>query len=62
MVADALGIGFRGVSMLVLMVPPGEVTNDEWLWVLRANVAAALEELGWVEKTSHLFYAQGRYE
>lgn len=62
LVADAMGIGFRGVSMLVLMVPAGEVTNDEWLWVLRANVAAALEELGWVEKTSHLFYAQAECE
>jgi len=60
--ADTMGIGFRGASMLVLMVPAGEVTNDEWLWILRTHVATALEELGWVKKTSHLFYAQAERE
>jgi hypothetical protein len=61
-VADALGIGFRGVSMLVVMARPGTATNTEWIWVLRENVVLALEELGWVEKSTHLFYPQGPYE
>jgi hypothetical protein len=56
LIAEAMDIDFRGVSMLVLMVPPQRATNVEWLWVLRANVVSALEELGWVEKQSHLFY------
>jgi hypothetical protein len=55
LVADAMGIEFRGVSMLVLMVPPQRATNAEWLWVLRANIVTALEEMKWVEKQTHLF-------
>lgn len=56
MLAKAMGIDFKGVSMLVLMVPPPRATNTEWLWVLRANVVSALEKLKWVEKKTHLFY------
>lgn len=59
MVSDALGLGSLGVITLALMVPPDHFAIGEWLWVMRANVAKALEELGWVEKTSHLFYPNG---
>ena len=61
MVADAMGIGFRGVSMLVILARPGTATNEEWNWVMRTNVIQALETLGWIERTSHLFYPQVRY-
>ena len=59
LVSNALGLGSPGVITLVLMVPPREAGNPEWLWVMRANIAEALERLGWVEKTSHLFYPNG---
>lgn len=55
MVSNALGLGHLGVITLVLMVPPS-AANSEWLWVMRDNVVEALEKLGWVDKTSHLFY------
>jgi hypothetical protein len=61
-IADAMGIKFRGVLMLVIMAHPGTATNTEWLWVMRANVVQALEELGWVEKKSHLFHPWGPLE
>jgi hypothetical protein len=45
--------------MLVLFGPKGSETNTEWLWIMRENVAQALEELSWVSKTSNLFFPQG---
>lgn len=54
-IAEAMGVNFTGMEMLALTIPSGDVANSEPLWVLRTNVASALEELGWVEKTSHLF-------
>jgi hypothetical protein len=59
MVSQALGLGSLGVITIVLMVPPQQGVINEWLWVMRANVVEALEQLGWVEKKSHLFYPQG---
>jgi hypothetical protein len=59
MLADAMGIAWRDVSMLVLFGPKGTGTNTEWLWIMRENVAQALEELSWVSKTSNLFFPQG---
>lgn len=59
MVSNALDLGSLGVVTLVLMVPPLENVISEWLWVMRANVAEALERLDWVEKTSHLFFPTG---
>ena len=59
MVSNALGLGPLGVITLALMVPPNGFAVREWLWVMRANVAQALEELGWVTKTSDLFYPYG---
>ena len=59
MLADAMGIAWQGVEMLVLFGPKGTGTNTEWLWVMRENVAQALEELSWVSKTSNLFFPQG---
>ena len=59
MLADAMGIAWRDVSMLVLFGPKGTESNTEWLWIMRENVAQALEELSWVSKTSDLFFPQG---
>ena len=60
MVSNALGLGSLGVITLVLMVPPNKAGNPEWLWVMRENVARALEQLGWVTNTSNLFYPSGK--
>ena len=59
MVSNALGLGSLGVITIALMTPPDKFAVKEWLWVMRANVAEALEKLEWVEKASHLFYPQG---
>ncbi len=59
MVSETMGLGRLGVITLTLMVPANTVGNPEWLWVMRDNVVKALEQLGWVEKTSHLFYPNG---
>jgi hypothetical protein len=59
MISNALGLGSLGVITIALMVPPYGKIIREWLWVMRFNVAEALEQLGWVEKTSHLFYPNG---
>src|SRR5690349_9466893 len=59
MVSNSLGLGSLGVITIALMVPPFGKVIGEWLWVMRANVAEALEQLEWVEKSSHLFYPNG---
>lgn len=59
MVANELGLDDLGVITLVLMIPPDNYSTREWLWVMRENVAKALEDLGWVKRTSHLFYPNG---
>lgn len=59
MVSQELGLGDLGVTTLVLMIEPNHYSTNEWLWIMRENVAKALEELGWVKKTSHLFYPNG---
>ena len=61
MLAEAMDIAWRDISvaMLVIGAPPGTATNTEWLWIMRENVAQALEELGWVSTTSNLFFPQG---
>lgn len=59
MVSNALGLGALGVITIALMVPPQKAGNQEWLWVMRDNVARALEQLGWVEGTSDLFCPNG---
>lgn len=58
-VADELGFNLEGrvkAGMLVEFVPPQTAGNEHWLWVMRFPVAQALEELGWVERTTHLLY------
>jgi 5-methylcytosine-specific restriction enzyme A len=60
-VATELGISVDPNVMcgvLVDFVDPGHAENAHWLWVLRPNVAAALEDLGWVPRLSHLMYPQ----
>ncbi len=47
------------IGVLVDFVPPGTLANEHWLWVLRTNVAGALEALGWVPPESHLLYPHG---
>lgn len=44
------------IGVLVEFVDPGSVANEHFLWVLRPNVARALEELGWAPRVSHLLY------
>lgn len=61
MLAGELGIPEKDaveVGILVDFVPPDSVANEHYLWVLRPNVAKALENLGWVPKLSHLLYPQ----
>lgn len=63
MVGDAMGKDpYPGVSFLVIMVPPGKASNNQWLWVMRENVVLALEDLALVKKSSHLFFPQGSSE
>lgn len=50
-VADALRLPMPEASVstvLVTFIPPGAEGNLEWLWVMRPELAAALESLGWV--------------
>jgi len=44
------------VGILVEFVDPGHAANEHWLWVMRPNVAQALEDLGWAPRVSHLLY------
>ena len=58
-VGDQLGIALTesvAVGLLVDFVNPGVAENEHYLWVLRPNVAQALEELGWAPRVSHLLY------
>lgn len=57
--ARALDIDLSGdvqLGVLVEFVDPGYAANEQYLWVLRPNVARALEELGWAPRVSHLLY------
>jgi hypothetical protein len=58
-IGDALGIRVDprvAVGLLVEFVSPDFVENAHWLWVLRPNVAQALEQIGWVPRVSHMLY------
>ena len=57
-VADQLAIevGNVEVGILVDFVDPGRVANEHYLWVMRPNVAQAIEDLGWAPRVSHLLY------
>jgi hypothetical protein len=44
------------VGVLVDFVDPGYAANEHWLWVMRPNVAQALEDLKWAPRVSHLLY------
>lgn len=44
------------VGVFVDFVPPDYASNTEYLWVLKQNVAEAIEQLNWVEQVSHLLY------
>ena len=44
------------VGILVEFVDPKYAANEHWLWVLRHPVVKALEDLGWVDRTSDLMY------
>jgi hypothetical protein len=60
MLGAALGLDeYHAIAWLVLFVPPAKHRNTQLLWIMRENVALALEELGWVPKTSDLFLPQG---
>jgi len=47
---------FVSTGVLVDFVDPGVASNEQWLWVMRPNVAQALEDLGWAPRVSHLLY------
>jgi hypothetical protein len=58
-IADQLGIELSEsvvAGVLVEFVDPGFAANEHFPWVLRPNVAQALEELGWAPPVSHLLY------
>jgi hypothetical protein len=57
-VADQLAIEVGGVDLGILVdfVSPGQVANEHHLWVMRPNVAQAIEDLGWAPPVSHLLY------
>lgn len=60
-IADQLGIDlkeFVALGILVEFVDPGVAANEHFLWVLRPNVAQALEDLGWAPQVSHLLYPE----
>ena len=44
--------GADNVFMLAELVPPGERSNDEWLWIMRPQVTQALQLLGFVSLKS----------
>jgi hypothetical protein len=66
LVAEALGYDdiHIGISTLVRMVRPRYVANGEWLWIMRPQVAMALEQLEWVEQEPeylrHALHEEGR--
>jgi 5-methylcytosine-specific restriction protein A len=60
-IANQLGIELTesvAVGVLVDFVDPGVAANEHYLWVLRPNVAQALEDLGWAPRVSHLLYPE----
>lgn len=44
------------IGIFLDFVPPGFCSNAEYLWVLKQNVADAIEKLSWAEPVSHLLY------
>jgi 5-methylcytosine-specific restriction enzyme A len=50
------------LGILVNFVRPGAASNEHWLWVMRPNVAQALEDLGWVPRVSHLLFPEQALE
>lgn len=46
------------LGILVTFVRPETASNEHWLWIMRPNVAQALEDLGWVPRVSHLLYPE----
>ena len=60
-IADRLAIQLTDsviVGVLVDFVDPGFAANEHYLWVLRPNVAQALEDLGWAPRVAHLLYPE----
>jgi hypothetical protein len=57
-IADQLAIEVGDVvlGILVDFVDPGQVANEHYLWVMRPNVAQAIEDLGWAPRVSHLLH------
>jgi len=48
--------GAAKCGILVEFVNPKFAANQDWLWVMRPNVAQALEEIGWAPRILHLLY------
>lgn len=47
---------YAKAGILVEFVDPRFAANQQWLWVMRPNVALALEELGWAPCTLQMLY------
>lgn len=59
LLSHELGIDLSGdasVGVLVSFVAPEQAANAQYLWILRENVALALEELQWVPRVSQCLY------
>jgi hypothetical protein len=50
------------IGILVDFVDPKFAANQEFLWVMRPNVAQALEHIGWAPQVSHLLYPRDESE
>ncbi len=50
MLCEVLRLPDTGIELdvLVALIPPGTQANAHWLFVMRGEVARALEALGWV--------------
>lgn len=47
-IANALGHGPANITLLVRLVPPGALTNAEWLVMMRPEFAEALRKSKWI--------------
>ncbi|EKA62277.1 hypothetical protein B277_03088 [Janibacter hoylei PVAS-1] len=61
LVAEAAGLELAEhvkVGALVQFVHPDQAANEHFLWLMRENVAIALENLGWVPRVSQYLYPE----
>lgn len=49
--------GSDNLFILVSLIAPGERGNEHWLWVMRPQVAQALQQLGWTNDSAEALSA-----